>query len=307
MYPEINLGGLLIPTYGLMMYIGIVFGLIYVYHAVVIREKISKYTTFRLAICIAIGGIFTYFGAAFFDSLFHSIEEGKIVLGGITYLGGVVVGFPVTIFLIHKLVPVAKGRALYTFSLLIPGIVLAHGFGRIGCFFAGCCYGKETTSWIGVTFPGMENPVIPTQLIEAGFEFILFILMLIFDKKIKGHQLELYFFVYSIFRFILEFFRGDDRGATFLPISPAQFLDLLCLTASILIMLFYKQKVFKKTYQKCLVWMEEAKTNGKRKRGLLDSAQSPQEIIKELYEMKEKGIITEEEYNAKRADILKDM
>ena len=166
---------------------------------------ISNFTLTRILISCVIAGVACYIGAAFFDSLFHTIDSGEIGIYGITYLGGVVTGIPVAILLIHKIVPVSKGRALYTVSLLIPLVVIAHAFGRIGCFFGGCCYGRPTDSWIGITFPegsdaasrypgvnGRSLPVIPTMLIESVFEFILFGLMMITRKKIKGHELEIY-------------------------------------------------------------------------------------------------------------------
>ena len=246
-----------------------------------------------------------YLGALFFDSLFHSIEEGELVFGGITWLGGVVTSFPITILLIHKFVPVAKGRALYTLSLFIPSIVLAHAFGRVGCFLAGCCYGKETTSALGVIFPGMTTPHLPTQLFEALFELLLFALMVAVKKKYKGHELEMYLYFYSIFRFILEFYRGDDRGSSGLFLSPAQFLDIICLASAILISLFYRQKVFKKLYQKCLIWIDEVERNYKKKKNYIELTQSPESRIRELFEMKEKGIITEDEFTKKKTQLLK--
>lgn len=304
MFPVIHFFGMHIPTYTVMIYVGVIAALISSYFRIYKGEKISKYTSLRLIFCCIIGGVALYFGAFFFDTLFHSIDEGKFVWGGITWLGGVVVGFPVAILLIHKLVPVAKGRALYTFSLIVPQIVLAHAFGRIGCFLAGCCYGAPTNSFLGVTFPGMENKVLPTQLFEAAFELTLYILMMIFWKKFKGHNLEIYFIFYGIFRFILEFFRGDSRGSTVIGLTPAQFLDILIIVAAILIILFYKQKIFKRLYKKCLVWQQNSKEISSRQRCVYSSSQTPQEVIKELYTMKENGMITESEYLKKKEQLL---
>ncbi len=304
MYPFIHLFGMHIPAYSLMIFIGVIAALISSYFRIYKGEKISIYTSLRLIFCCIIGAIALYFGAFFFDTLFHSIDEGEFVWGGITWLGGVVVGFPVTILLIHKFVPVAKGRALYTFSLIVPQIVLAHAFGRIGCFLAGCCYGAPTDSFLGVTFPGMDHKVLPTQLFEATFEFTLYILMMIFWKKFKGHNLEIYFILYGIFRFILEFFRGDSRGSTGIGLTPAQFLDILIIITAILIILFYKQKIFIKLYKKCLVWQQTSKLISSRQRCIFLGSQTPQEVIKELYLMKENGMITETEYLDKKEQLL---
>ncbi len=304
MFPSFHIGNIEIPLYSLMIFLGVWIGLIVAYITIYKKENISKYTAIRLIMCGAVSGVCLYIGAWVFNSIFHSIAEGRLVFGGITWLGGVVVAFPVMIVLIHFFVPVAKGRALYTFSLIVPCIVIAHGFGRIGCFFAGCCYGMETDSFLGVTFPGMNHKVLPTQLIEATFEFLLFIFMMLTRKKLKGHNLEVYFIVYGIFRFIIEFFRGDSRGSTGFFLSPAQFLDILIIIAAIFIILFYKQKVFKKLYAKCVIWAKEARETGSRKRGIFEPSQTPQDIIKELFAMKENGIISNEEYEKKKAKLL---
>lgn len=304
MFPSFHIGNLKIPSYTLMIYIGVMVGIMVAYITIYKIEKISRYTAIRLILCGAVSGVCLVFGAWLFNSFFHSIAERRWIFGGITWLGGVVVAFPVMITLIHFFVPVAKGRALYTFSLIVPCIVIAHGFGRIGCFFAGCCYGMETDSFLGVTFPGMDHKVLPTQLIEATFEFLLFTFMMLTRKKLKAHNLEVYFIVYGIFRFIIEFFRGDNRGSTGFFLSPAQFLDILIIIAAILIILFYKQKVFKKLYAKCVIWAKEARETGSRKRGIFEPSQTPQDIIKELFAMKEHGIITDEEYEKKKSKLL---
>lgn len=304
MYPAIHIFGLHIYSYSLMIFLGIICALISSYFMIYKSEKISVYTATRLIICCIISGIALYFGAFFFDALFHTIEKGELTYGGITWLGGVVVSFPICILLIHKLVPVAKGRALYTFSLIVPQIVLAHAFGRVGCFLAGCCYGKETTSFLGVTFPDMDYKVLPTQLFEAVFELLLYLFMVFFRKKTKGHNLEIYFISYGIFRFILEFFRGDSRGSTGLLLTPAQCLDIIIIICAIFIILFYKQKVFKKLYMKCLVWQQTSKEISSRQRNIYSKSQTPQEVIKELFYMKESGIITEEEFQEKKEKLL---
>ena len=121
-------------------------------------------------------------------------------------------------------------------------------------------------------------------------------------KFMRGHQLEFWLFFYSIFRFILEFFRGDDRGSTGLGFSPAQSLDIICFVSAILIYLFYKQKVFKKMYRKCLVWQEEVKNS------ILDDKKREETAkmneIKELMHMKEHGAISDEEYEKKMTKLV---
>jgi len=114
------------------------------------------------------------------------------------------------------------------------GILIAHGFGRLGCFAAGCCYGIES-SLFGIDFPHGHSvgQVLPTQLYEAGFLFLLAYALHAY-KRFKGREFASYLVGYGVFRFLLEFLRGDDRGAivglftlhgNIYP-SPSQYLSL---------------------------------------------------------------------------------
>jgi phosphatidylglycerol:prolipoprotein diacylglycerol transferase len=107
-------------------------------------------------------------------------------------------------------------------------ITVAHAFGRIGCFFAGCCYGKPTDSFLGVQFPKLPVPVHPTQLYEAAFLFFLFgsFSYLLLRRNFR-HNLSLYLISYGVFRFAMEFLRNDHRGALVSGLSPSQFWSIL--------------------------------------------------------------------------------
>ena len=235
MLPYLEIANIQIPMYSLMIVIGVIFGGLYFFLVTFKEEKFSKLTLKRFFFAIVLSAICLVIGAALFDSLFHSIEEGTPVIGGITWLGGVVVGFPAFVLLTRLLIPDAKGKALKFVSLIIPSIVLAHAFGRIGCFCGGCCYGKVTDSIFGVKFPFLEEKVLPTQLFESFFDLILFTVMAVLRKKIKYHNFEIYFIAYGIFRFFNEFLRGDDRGATSSVLSPAQLLSIAIVVSGIII------------------------------------------------------------------------
>jgi phosphatidylglycerol:prolipoprotein diacylglycerol transferase len=124
-------------------------------------------------------------------------------------------------------------------DVIAIGIPLGHAFGRLGCFFYGCCYGKPTDSFIGVLFPPdsaagyLGVKVIPTQLISSFFLFVLFFILLFLRKKKRfdGQIALSYIILYSIFRFLIEFFRGDPRG-TFLHLSTSQFISLILVVIS---------------------------------------------------------------------------
>ncbi len=302
--------------YSLMVFLGIVAFFAIYFILVEKGERLDRFTSNRMIFAGALGIVVLYASAFVLNSLFHTIEKGEIVIGGITWLGGVLGAFPFTIFAIHKLVPRAKGDALAYFSMLIPGLVIGHAFGRLGCFFGGCCFGKVTDSIFGVSFPegstaanlypggpnGGSLPVYPTQLFESLFEFILGLVLILSYKKLKRYNVEIYLIAYGVFRFLMEFLRGDDRGATRIWFSPSQLMCILLLVAAVLLILYRNGVIFKKLGAKCAVWREEAKKNPtpvRKKRG-----ESPADTLRKLYELKEDGILSEEEYETKKRDLL---
>lgn len=116
---------------------------------------------------------------------------------------------------------------------LLPPMVLFAGFGRIGCFLTGCCYGCETSSFLGYCyhdsmFAPNGVPLVPVQLIEAVFDFLLVCLFVVKGRRMKGEtQFFVYVFSYALFRFFLEFWRGDEvRGHVGL-LSVSQFISLV--------------------------------------------------------------------------------
>ena len=252
MCPIINIGVFHIPSYSLMVFLGAV---LFTVSTILIIERglgMAQSVTNRLLIISAAGFAVMALSALFFNSVFHSIEEGRLVIGGITWLGGVLGSFPVSVLLVKKFCPVAKGKSLTYFGYLIPGLTLAHALGRVGCFLGGCCYGMVTDSFLGVRFPqgseaesrfpdellGTSLPLLPTQLIEAVFDILLFLVMVIFIKRLSKRYLEMYCISYGVFRFILEFFRADDRGSVGTVLTPSQAMSILLIVAGVIIIVF---------------------------------------------------------------------
>lgn len=135
-----------------------------------------------------------------------NLSEGFVVYGGI--IGGILAGF---IYCKKN-----KINFLQHLDLFVPSIALAQGFGRIGCLLAGCCYGEETDSWFGITFHHSEiapNDValVPTQIMESIFSFGLCGILLLLAKRTKKAGLVacVYLILYSLVRFVIEFYRGD--------------------------------------------------------------------------------------------------
>lgn len=158
-------------------------------------------------------------------------SEGFVVYGGI--IAGVLAAI---IYCKRK-----KLVFLEYFDLCSASIALAQGFGRIGCFLAGCCYGRETTSSLGVIFPeGGLAPagvkVLPTQLFSSAGDFgIMFVLLWHYHhRKRVGDTGFLYMLLYGIGRFGIEFLRNDNRGEVGI-FSTSQFISLFIIAAAILL------------------------------------------------------------------------
>jgi phosphatidylglycerol---prolipoprotein diacylglyceryl transferase len=154
--------------------------------------------------------------------------------GGVFY-GGLILAVAVALWYIRKI-----GLPLWTTcDVFAPGIALGHVVGRFGCLFAGCCFGKPTTRPWGITFTDpfaaanvgtpLGVPLHPTQLYEAGAEFIILVFLLATERKGRaypGRTFWLYMLLYAVSRFIIEFYRGDERGAVGM-FSTSQFISIV--------------------------------------------------------------------------------
>lgn len=126
---------------------------------------------------------------------------------------------------------------------LVPALPLFHAFGRVGCFLAGCCYGiPAPAGWLGVTFPASAVeapsgvPLLPVQLYEAAGCFLLFLLLEhLASRGWPGDRLlAVYLALYSVFRFLLEFLRGDAARGFLGPLSTSQVISLVVLAVVLL-------------------------------------------------------------------------
>ena len=163
--------------------------------------------------------------------------------GGVFY-GGLILAVVVAFWYI------AKHRMPFwtTCDVFAPGIALGHVTGRLGCFAAGCCYGKPTDVPWAVIFTNplaaanvgtpLGIPLHPTQLYEAGAELLILILLLVTERKGKlfaGRTFWSYMFLYAVSRYIIEIYRGDPRGAL-LGFSTSQFISLVLAPLSLIML-----------------------------------------------------------------------
>ena len=233
MYPEIKFNEeITIEIFSILVTLGVVVMILMFMTRAIKKYHYNEMSVYFAVQMLMIALVVGYVGAIFFDALFKIPDNGEFVLKGATFYGGLIAGVP-TFVLLMSLFDKSSTKTIDWLNILAPCMVIGHMFGRIGCFLGGCCYGKETDSWLGVTFPhgspahtehgGLVN-VFPTQLFEAVGLFIIFIIMV---KIVKKNQFIFYLISYGITRFIIEFFRGDDRGSLFVWLSPAQTISLL--------------------------------------------------------------------------------
>jgi phosphatidylglycerol:prolipoprotein diacylglycerol transferase len=165
--------------------------------------------------------------------------------GGVFY-GGLILAVIVALWYIRH-----AGLPLWsTCDVFAPGIALGHVVGRFGCLFAGCCYGKPTTKPWGITFTDpfaasnvgtpLGVPLHPTQLYEAGAEFLILVFLLWSERRGRpypGRTFWLYMLLYAVSRFIIEFYRGDDRGTVGI-FSTSQFISLLLAPLAVVMLIY---------------------------------------------------------------------
>lgn len=239
MYNEIlSIGPITIHGYGLMIGIGVAVALLMGdYRAK--KKGLNGDLIYGLTITTVILGflcarvlfIITEWKAFLQDPLAFITGSGFVVYGGI--VGGLAVIFGYCKW--------KKMDFLAYLDLMIPSVAIAQGFGRIGCFLAGCCYGKETECFLGVTFTNSAYApnnvkLLPSQLFMAAGDFILTAVLLWYSSKnpSKGKTSALYLMLYSVGRFAVEFTRNDDRGFVG-GLSTSQFIGIFTFIAAAIV------------------------------------------------------------------------
>ena len=225
-----SIGPFTVHGYGLMIGLGFVLG-IYVSSFMARRFGLSDDHITNIAMCVLIfgfmGGKLLYILVNFKDF----IKAPLALLGseGFVVYGGIITG----ILSIYIYCRIKKLDFISYMDTLSPGVAICQGLGRVGCFLAGCCYGRETTSHFGVVFPqGCLAPagvrLIPTQLISAVFNLCVAAFLIFMFKKVRyrGIISGLYLMFYGIGRFIIEFFRGDVERGSVAGLPTSQFISI---------------------------------------------------------------------------------
>lgn len=247
--PLFTMGSLEVYLYGICMAAGIIacFGfLMYTMW----KKNFNDEATDKILLIGIFGTGFGILSAALFQGLYNYIDNpaGGFNLSGMTFIGGLIGGvvsfLGVYCLYIYVIAPRTKIKLLQnnmngTLTDALPfipvGISIAHAFGRLGCFFGGCCYGMEA-EW-GLYCAGsysngiyMQGPkVVPLQLFEMAFLVVLAVVMAVLYFKFRfNYNFGLYAIAYGVWRFGIEFARGDERGQFIgTALSPSQFWSII--------------------------------------------------------------------------------
>ena len=242
MHVHLNVFGLELPGYGTAIMIGIV--LASLIGGIHIKRRGLDINDF--IILETIGVFFGFLGAkllylivSFKDIDWSRLSEpaylSYVLSAGFVFYGGIILA-AVAVFTAGKLNKIDTGRYFREVAFLIP---FAHAFGRIGCYFAGCCFGIPYSGPLAVTFPeGSSAPagisLFPVQLVEAALLFLISGGIYLFQRK-RGtkYTVEAYFIAYGLVRFALEFLRWDEYRGRFLFLYTSQWISLLLIAAAI--------------------------------------------------------------------------
>ena len=255
MYPELlKLGPITVYTYGVLLAAAYLLGL----RLAMTRAKsrgLDPNRTLDLGIAIIVSALI---GAKLllvivdFDHFRQNPADlFSIVRAGGVFYGGLIAAVSVAFWYMWR----HRMPLWTTCDVFAPGIALGHAVGRLGCLMAGCCYGRPTDVPWAVTFTSPEAhanvgtplgvPLHPTQLYESGAEALILILLLWTEKKgrpFEGRTFWSYLVLYGISRFVIEFFRDDERGIVFGTFSTSQFISLVLVPLAIGMLLYLSRR-----------------------------------------------------------------
>jgi phosphatidylglycerol---prolipoprotein diacylglyceryl transferase len=230
-FPQLfHIGSFYMPTYGLLVATGVLLGL-WISARNSEKQGIDPEHAWNLGIYVVLAGII---GAKVlyvinewdeYSGHWGEIFSWNTFRAGGVFSGGLVAGLAVAVWYVRKY----KMPALATCDAFAPGLALGHAIGRLGCFAAGCCFGKETHHWWGVTFTNelahtisgtpLNVSLQPTQLFEAAVELANFFVLtwMLKRRKFDGQVFGAFMILYGTARFFLEFLRGDPGRGEVIP------------------------------------------------------------------------------------------
>jgi phosphatidylglycerol:prolipoprotein diacylglycerol transferase len=259
MFPYIGLFGREIGLYSLMLLCGVLSAGVYACR-ITIKQGYDYSEIVIFMLILSVGAIITSYlfyvlinyknivylikNIKQIDSFNKMLTALRYIFGGTIFYGGLLGG------LLTGYILIKKNRNNNKFvDIVAVNIPLFHSFGRIGCFLGGCCFGIPSK----IGFRYTINPIaeangitrFPVQLLEAIFNFILFLLLIYFykNKKFRNKLIYVYLLVYATGRFFIEFFRGDAYRGIWLFLSTSQIISILIIMVNLFKVIYEKRKL----------------------------------------------------------------
>jgi phosphatidylglycerol---prolipoprotein diacylglyceryl transferase len=251
MHPDLfSIGPLTLHTYGLLIAIGFITGLIIAIRTGK-RHGIDSQRIMDISFLLIISGIigsriaYVLMNISYYMT--NPLGVFKLWEGGLVFSGGLLAAIIVIYFYFRH----HKFNMLQMGDIFAPSIAIGQAIGRLGCFMAGCCYGKPTSAPWSVIFTNPRSiaplniPLHPTQLYDFLSNSLIFIIVMILSarKKFNGQVFVWFLIMHSVARLLIERFRGDDRG-----LFPGtgwtmtQFMAILILLSSLSALFYLKSK-----------------------------------------------------------------
>ncbi len=255
MLPTISIFGKTIAMYGLMIVIGIFIGVaiaIFRHKKYSISKDDVMFSSCYAGIGLIVGAKLLYI-ITIIPILIRNwsiiIADIQILLqvlsGGFVFYGGLF-GAVIGYYIYSRQY---KLDFMELIDLIAPSIPIIHGIGRIGCFFAGCCYGQHYDGPFHIIFRNSTAapngiPLFPIQLVESICNLAAGIVLLIYARRIRkpGRVTGIYIVYYSIMRFLLEFLRGDISRGIIFNLSTSQIISIFLLPLGLYLIIGYKAK-----------------------------------------------------------------
>lgn len=244
MLPQIKFLGLQLPTFFLVISLSLTLLLFWLSERLDSEKgkAFDRKTAFDLSLVIMISG---FLGGRLFHVFYehwdfyanHPLEIFKFWNGGFVYFGGFIAALICSFIFLKQ-----QKQDLYIWAdFMTPLLSASYALGRIGCFFEGCCYG------LYCELPWSVAGRHPTQIYMSLGEFFILGFLLLIEKKVKfpfnGYLFTKWIMLHSIFRFIFEFYRDDDRGQSVLGLSISQLICLVLFLGSSVFLLRKLQRV----------------------------------------------------------------
>jgi len=253
MHPKLlELGDVSIYTYGFLIAFGAFSGYLYLSHTAnkdlgVKKDTIQSLAILTIAMAFIGGKLFFYLAEPSFyfnppSNMLHKFRTGFVFYGSLLF------AIPSVIWFFRK----NKLPVLSMLDLIAITTVIVHAFGRMGCFFAGCCYGIPSEGPFSITFTNelskapLHTSLHPTQLYSITLLLLIFLALLMFKrhKRFEGQLFFIYLIMYSMGRGIIEIFRGDLRRGFIVEewLSHSQFIAIIIIGISVYLYIrFYKK------------------------------------------------------------------